>query len=259
MSDSSGLAALTSQRAGVMVALRQAADATGADFSYLLKTAQRESNLNPEAKASTSSATGLFQFTDATWLRMVDRYGAQHGMRAQAEAVTVADGRTSVDGMSRADILELRKDPALAARMAGELARENAGILAKKIGREATSAELYAAHFMGPSEAARLVDAARRNDPGAAAEIFPRAALANENVFKGKDGAQLTAAQLYQKLTGDDVRDADTGKAAPAVLDVRKPAEPEILIAARLGAAQMASSLMAALFEVQSENPHKRT
>jgi hypothetical protein len=259
LSDSSGILAQTARRADVMVALRQAADATGADFSYLLKTAQRESNLNPEAKAPTSSATGLFQFTDATWLRMVDRYGAQHGLSAEAGAVTVADGKPSVEGMNRADILELRKDPVVAARMAGELARENAGILAKKIGREASSAELYAAHFMGPSDAARLISAARRNDTGAASEIFPRAALANENVFRGKDGGQLTAAQLYQKLTGDSVQDADAGKVAPAVLEMRKAPDPEILVAARLGAAQLASSLMTALFEVQSEDGPKRT
>jgi hypothetical protein len=259
VSDSSGLIARTTQRADVMVALRQAADVTGTDFAYLLKTAQRESNLNPEAKASTSSATGLFQFTDGTWLRMVDRYGAQHGLASQAEAVTVSAGRTSVEGAERADILALRNDPVLAARMAGELARENAGILGKKIGREATSAELYAAHFMGPSEAARLIDAARRNDPGAASEIFPRAALANENVFRSKDGGQLTAAQLYQKLTGDSIQDADGGRVGSAVLEMRKAPEPELLVAARLGAAQLTSSLMAALFEVQSEDGPKRS
>ena len=37
---------------------------TGADFQYLLATAQVESNLNPNAQAPTSSARGLFQFTE---------------------------------------------------------------------------------------------------------------------------------------------------------------------------------------------------
>ena len=45
-------------------AIRQAATSTGTSFGYLLATAQIESNLNPSAKASTSSAQGLFQFTD---------------------------------------------------------------------------------------------------------------------------------------------------------------------------------------------------
>ena len=48
-------------------AIRDAARVTGAGFEYLLNTALRESNLNPNAKARTSSATGLFQFIDQTW------------------------------------------------------------------------------------------------------------------------------------------------------------------------------------------------
>lgn len=259
MTDSLGPIAKTAQRTDVMVALRQAAGATGADFGYLLKTAQRESNFDPTAKAPTSSATGLFQFTEATWLRMVDRYGAEHGLKAAAESVKVVEGRIQVGGaMSRSEILELRNDPELSARMAGELARENAGILQKKIGRPATSAEVYAAHFMGPSDAARLIQAARRGDAGSAAEMFPRAALANENVFRSKDGHQLTPAALYQKLTGDSVSDADAGRVSAAILNMRRAPEPELLIAARTGAAQLASSLMSALFEVQSEDGVKK-
>ena len=52
-------------------AIRQAASETGTDFDYLWRTAKRESGLDPSARASTSSATGLFQFTNQTWLSMV--------------------------------------------------------------------------------------------------------------------------------------------------------------------------------------------
>jgi hypothetical protein len=255
--DSSSPAAKAASRPEVMAALHDAARATGADFSYLVRTAQRESNFDPTAKASTSSATGLFQFTNETWLRMVDRYGAQHGLKAEAAAVSVKDGETSVGkGMSREQILALRNDPVLSATMAGELAQENAKILARKIHRQPTSAELYAAHFMGPTDAAHLIHAARRNDKGAAGEIFRSAALANPTVFSGKDGEQLTAAQLYAKLTGDTVKDADTGKARPAVFAEPNapPTRMEALIAAKTGVTQMASSLMAALFDLQSED-----
>ena len=95
-----------------MSALRKAASATGTDFDYLLKTAQRESNFNPTAKAPTSSATGLFQFTSETWLNVLDRYGAQHGV-----------GAGDTEGMTREQLLALRNDPDLSAKMAGELAR----------------------------------------------------------------------------------------------------------------------------------------
>lgn len=159
MTDSIGATPKALQRAQVMTALRAASNKTGADFDYLVKTAQRESNFDPSAKASTSSATGLFQFTSETWLNVLDRYGAKHGVKT--------------DGLSRDDLLDMRKDASLSAAMAGELAGENGKILARKLGREATTAELYTAHFMGPSDAARLIAAARDNKPGVAADMFP--------------------------------------------------------------------------------------
>ena len=204
MTDSIGASPQAIQRAEVMAALKTAARSTGVGFDYLVKTAQRESNFDPNAKAGTSSATGLFQFTDATWMSMLERYGAKHGV--------------GVEGQSRSELLALRKDAKLSSLMAGELAGENAKILQKKLGRPATSAELYAAHFMGPSDTGRLVQAARANRAGDAADMFPSAAKANANVFRGKDGGDLTAAQLYAKLTGVSVADADSGKVAPATI-----------------------------------------
>ena len=231
------------QRAQVMAALRTASAATGADFGYLVKTAQRESNFDPTAKASTSSATGLFQFTSETWLNVLERYGAQHNI--------------NTEGLTRDQLLAMRKDPDLSALMAGELAKENAKILGKKLGRPATSAELYTAHFMGPQDAARLVKAARHNEEGAAAALFPRAALANASVFRGKDGDKLTPAELYTRLTGVDVASADTGKVPAGTFTPVAPtkeADPSILLQARLGAAQLTSSLMTALFDFQSDS-----
>jgi hypothetical protein len=151
----------------------------------------------------------------------------------------------------------MRSDPDLSARMAGELAKENSKILAKKLGRPATSAELYTAHFMGPQDAARLIKAARHNEEGSAAAMFPRAALANSSVFRGKDGDKLTPAELYAKLTGVDVASADSGKVPAgtfASVTTSKEADPSIVLQARLGAAQLTSSLMTALFDLQSDS-----
>lgn len=240
MTDSIGANANSAQRAEVFAALRNASAKTGVGFDYLVKTAQRESNFDPNAKAGSSSATGLFQFTSNTWMSMLERYGAEHGV--------------STEGKTRSELLELRNDARLSSVMAGELAGENAKILEKKLGRPATSAELYAAHFMGPSDAARLVDAARKNRPGAAAELFPSAALANHNVFHGKDGASLTSAQLYAKLTGAVVGDADGGRIPAAQLDAQPQTTPmEALLQAKLGAVTMTSSLMSALFGLQED------
>lgn len=239
MTDSIGASPKALQQAQVMSALRSASSATGVDFGYLVKTAQRESNFDPSAKAPGSSATGLFQFTNETWLNVLERYGAKHGVKT--------------DGQSRGDLLALRTDPDLSAKMAGELAGENAKILQRKLGRPATSAELYTAHFMGPSDAARLIDAARDNKVGSAATMFPRAALANHNVFHGKDGATLTATQLYTKLTGVDIAMADSGKVPAAKLGETPEPQNSIVLQAQLGLTQMTSSLMTALFGLQEE------
>lgn len=236
MTDSIGASPKALQRAHVMAALKTASSATGANFDYLVKTAQRESNFDPSAKASTSSATGLFQFTSETWLNVLERYGAKHGVKT--------------DGLTREQLLDLRKDAGLSATMAGELAGENGKILAKKLGREPTSAELYTAHFMGPSDAARLIEAARANKPGIAADMFPRAALANANVFRDKEGAKLTTAELYTKLTGVDVKVADAGLAS-AVAQPANQFTQAALLQARLGTAMLNTSLMTALFGLQ--------
>jgi hypothetical protein len=241
VTDSVGSSSVAAQRAQVMAALRTASASTGVSFDYLVKTAQRESNFDPSAKAPTSSATGLFQFTKETWLNVLERYGAKHDVKT--------------DGLSRADLLALRKDPELSAVMAGELAGENAKILGKKLGRPATSAELYTAHFMGPHDAFELIEAARSKKAGPAAEIFPRAALANANAFRGKDGATLTSAQLYQKLTGVDVAMADAGKVAPGnlIAPLQSQPDPGVLMQAQLGVAQLGASLMTALFGLQED------
>lgn len=236
MTDSIGASPKALQRAHVRAALKTASSATGANFDYLVKTAQRESNFDPSAKASTSSATGLFQFTSETWLNVLERYGAKHGVKT--------------DGLTREQLLDLRKDAGLSATMAGELAGENGKILAKKLGREPTSAELYTAHFMGPSDAARLIEAARANKPGIAADMFPRAALANANVFRDKEGAKLTTAELYTKLTGVDVKVADAGLAS-AVAQPANQFTQAALLQARLGTAMLNTSLMTALFGLQ--------
>ena len=59
--------------------LNAAGDRNGVDFDYLLQTAMRESSLNPAAKATGSSAVGLFQFLESTWLQVMKEQGPRLG------------------------------------------------------------------------------------------------------------------------------------------------------------------------------------
>ena len=111
----------------VLKSIRQASQSTHADFGYLMAQAAQESGFRSNAKAATSSATGLFQFVDSTWLDMVRQHGAKHGIGQLAEQITYdAGGHPHVaDPTVRETILALRKDPKISAALAGEFARDN--------------------------------------------------------------------------------------------------------------------------------------
>lgn len=182
----SNLAATAGARA-VRAALNEAAEATGVGFEVLYNMARRESSLDPGAKAKTSSAAGLFQFIDQTWLGMVKMHGARHGLAEEAAAIT--EGPTGkyvvADPKKREDILNLRFNPVKAAALAGELVQENKLGLERRLGRAVNSAEIYAAHFLGAGGAAKLLSAPPDET---AARLLPKAAAVNRGVFY--DGAR---------------------------------------------------------------------
>jgi len=197
------LSGATTEVAGrVTGAIRDAARQTGAGFEYLLNTALRESNLNPSAKAKTSSATGLFQFIDQTWLGTMKQSGAALGYGKYAGAITrTPQGRYVVnDPAMRREIFALRKDATANAVMAGAFANSNAKVLTDRLGRKPTDGELYIAHFLGASGAARFISAAQAQPDAKAANFFPRAAAANASIFYDRQGGAKSLKQVYAGL-----------------------------------------------------------
>ncbi len=183
--------------------LRQASNATGVSFDYLAKTAERESNFNPSAKAPTSSATGMFQFLEQTWLGMVKQEGPKFGLTNEAAAISGSGGRFSVsDPAMRQRILALREDPAISATMAGAFASRNGRHLEDSLGRKPKEGELYIAHFLGASGARDLISLAQQNPDAKAAAHFDDAASANRSVFFDRSGRARSAAEVYANLTG---------------------------------------------------------
>lgn len=197
-----GVAGINGLSAVVEAAVRSAAGATGVDFGFLLKTARRESGFNPLARAGTSSAAGLFQFLEQTWLATMKRHGATHGFARYAQLIQESGGRFSVPGGEEAKraVMDLRFDPHASSVMAAELAADHAAYLRGRTGREPTGGELYAAHFLGPSGSARLIEAAHATPNLMAAALFPEAAAANRGVFY-RAGQPLTVAQVHQNLS----------------------------------------------------------
>jgi len=168
----------------------RAAQVTGVDPAYLMALADKESSLLPDNKARTSSAEGLFQFIESTWLEVLRRYGPKHGYTAEAGAIRLVRGRPVVsDDKDREQILRLRRDPYLSALMAGEMINTHWQILAGRSTRDPSFAELYMAHFLGVQGASRFL-ALLSDAPGKSApEAFPRAAKANRSLFFDKKKA----------------------------------------------------------------------
>ena len=189
-------------RAKIAGSIRQAASTTGASFEYLLATAKMESNFNPKAAATTSSARGLFQFIDQTWLGTVKEAGAHLGYGKYADAITKnPSGSYSVsDPDARAAIMKLRDDPEAASSMAAVLTQSNSFKLTGKIGRRPTDAELYMAHFMGVGGAGKLIQNAEDNPNASAARMFPNAAAANQSIFYDRSGQARSVSEVYSVL-----------------------------------------------------------
>ena len=171
----------------VRAAIAQAAQKTGVDFDYLLAQARLESGLNPNAQAKGSSASGLFQFVNGTWLNMLERHGAENGLGWAADAI---EGGRIADPAMRSQIMALRFDPQVSSLMAAELASDNADALQPILGRAPDASELYLAHFLGQAGASQFLTALRDNPGQSAASIFPAAAAANRPIFYGPGGAR---------------------------------------------------------------------
>lgn len=185
-------------------AIRQAAQSTGISFEYLLTTARIESNLNPAAQASTSSAKGLYQFIDQTWLGTMKQAGPALGYGQYADAISQGgDGRYDVaDPAMRTAIMKLRSDPQASALLAGAFSQANAAQVSAAIGRQPTEGELYIAHFLGPDGAGRMINAAANRPDASAAALFPAAAAANRSIFYDRAGNAKSVKDVYAKLTG---------------------------------------------------------
>ena len=209
--------------------IRKAAEATGASFEYLLATAKVESNLKPDLKAKTSSATGLFQFIEQTWFAMMKQAGKALGMGRYADAITqTRAGKYQVENPKlRNEILQLRRDAGANATMAGVFTQQNAATLGKRIGRPPTDGELYIAHFFGPAGASRLIQAAGSNPQGDAAQLFPAAARANRPIFYDKQGQARSVAGVYEELNRRfQVARANTAPEAAPVQVAAPPQSP---------------------------------
>jgi len=191
-------------KAGIQTAIAAASRKTGIDFNYLLGQAQVESGMRANARATTSSATGLYQFIEQSWLGVMKDHGGEHGLGWAADSIRqTASGRYVVsDPATRRAILDMRSDPNTAALMAAEHASDNKAALEDRLGRPATGTDLYMAHFLGQSGAAKFLSAMESNPGRTGAAMFPAAARANRGIFYAASGQPRTLSDIYSRFAG---------------------------------------------------------
>lgn len=177
----------------VEAAIAKGASVSGINYGYMMAMADQESSFNPNAKAPTSSASGLYQFTDSTWGDMVKKYGSQTG-------ITAAD----------------KTDPEAQAIMAGLYAKENAKVIARATGKAAdqvTNTELYMGHFLGGGGASKFLTA--DGDATAATIAGAKSAAANRNVFyKNGDLSQPRTVNEVKQFFANKIEPKSTAYAA---------------------------------------------
>lgn len=207
-------------------AIAMASRRTGVDFAYLLGQAKIESSMNPTARATTSSATGLYQFIDQSWLAVIDQHGSEYGLGWASDAISQgSNGRYYVsDPELRQQILDLRKHPETASVMAAEHAADNKSYLEKRLGREAEPVDLYLAHFLGVGGASKFLSVHDRAPGATAASLFPSAARANRSIFYDRAGNARSFADIRDRFAsklqkgvdslGGDVQYADASGAS---------------------------------------------
>lgn len=149
-------------------AIGRAAQRAGTDPGLVAQIAHFESGFNPDAapihknptknnvrlfdgRMGMSSAHGLGQFTDATWLDTLRKHGGKHGV-ANASKLTADQAA------------KLRSDVELQAAMLAELTRENAE-RGRSLGGKNDAANVYALHNLGEGDGAKFLKSLSAN-PG---------------------------------------------------------------------------------------------
>lgn len=182
--------------------IRDAARQTGEDADYLTALANAESSLGRNKTVATSSAKGLFQFTDGTWRETVGKYGSLYGVQSASPM-----------------------DDTAASLMAAKKTAEDRAMLQQTLGRAPSRADLYATWFLGRSGGPQFLKALEVS-PAAPAytAVSAEAAAANRSIFY--DGARPRTVQEVYDLLGKKVQSVNVQPDLSARTDPRSAISP---------------------------------
>ena len=157
--------------------IKTAANKAGVDPSIMTSMAAVESGFNPNARAGSSSAKGLFQFLNATWNTQIHRDGSKYGLTSETSPF----------------------DPMANSLMGSEFVKDNLQAI-KDVKPNPNLTDAYMAHFLGAGGARKFLRAMQTNPNAIGSVLFPNEANANPGVFK-PGGRALTLQQIYQTFS----------------------------------------------------------
>ncbi|PCJ02649.1 MAG: hypothetical protein COB14_01435 [Alphaproteobacteria bacterium] len=183
---------------------------TQTDFELLLITAMIESDLGRVTKSSTSSARGIFQYIEPTWLILIKRYGVRIGKKTYADTIEI-NTESYLPEMIRhsqftkKDVLDLRNNTKIASLIKAYQLKDEAKIVAKyKAGQRINATDHYIVHMLGLSQARTFYALLRNESSNILTNLnnkgFKEAIRLNPTFFYSAQNKALGATEAYTQF-----------------------------------------------------------
>jgi len=159
----------------IVGAIRMASIKNNFDFAYMMELAETESSFRYNIKSKSSSAKGLYQFIETTWLTMLRKHGAKYKLDNEAQ---------TYNPIIEKELIALRSNPRLSALISVDfqkinLNREKCYLQDREISRT----DLYLSHFLGINDSIVFLQQLKKTPKAIAADSFTAAAKYNKYIF----------------------------------------------------------------------------
>ena len=195
------------QNSEIIDTLHRTSKKTGVDFDLLIVTAMIESDLGRMTISSSSSARGIYQFIEPTWLVLMKRYGERIGYKAYADMIEINKETrqpqiTHGGVVMRQKILDLRYNTRIAALIKAHQIKDEERVLRSfKNGQDINITDHYIAHMLGLSLARTFYQLKQSESVIILSNLknrkFHEAITLNKSFFYDSNGAGLSASDAY--------------------------------------------------------------
>lgn len=219
---------------------------TGVDFELMVLKARMESDYGRATIAQHTSARGVFQYIEPTWLTLMRRYGDEIGYGHYAKAIKRAKypGLPYIEGNNpylKAEILALRHDLDASAMLQAYQVREETDVIKSMKRGRVTATDHYIVHMLGvplAKEFFKMRAHAPQSSPARSRTPAMREAASLNRAFFYSGKRPLAAREVYAKYearVGKEIRSLRNAVFTQASADcVEKEEEKPLLTLASI-------------------------